>query len=88
MAKKDFKLRLTALKEIPSSKPTLDWDKVPSHLVDISKYYGGFAGRVGFNPFVYMNKIVVPLTKRYDKGERTQELYDAIMALEKKEPRI
>lgn len=36
----------------------------------------GWAGQFG------LNGVLVPLKKRFDKGERTRELYDAIMKVE------
>lgn len=39
------------------------------------------AGKPNYNPFLFFGLKVVPLTTRYAKGERTPELFNAMMAL-------
>lgn len=54
------------------------WNKAVEHLNTYIVEYAsiGWAGQFG------LNGILVPLKKRYDKGERTRELYDAMMEVE------
>ncbi len=53
-----------------------DWKKAIDYLnMLISEYVcNGWAG--GF----YLNAVLIPLKKRYDKGERTKDLYDFIIS--------
>lgn len=37
---------------------------------------------IGFSGVFGLSLTLMPLKKRYDSGERTQELYDAIMEIE------
>ena len=55
-----------------------EWDKAIAHLnMYIVEYASiGWAGQFG------LNGVLVPLKKRFDKGERTRELYDAMMNVE------
>ena len=54
-----------------------DWDKAEKHLYEMKRGYEeiGPVGRLGL-VFIY------PLVKRFESGERTQELYREIMELE------
>ena len=55
-----------------------DWTKAIRHLEMLIVEYAsiGWAGRFG------LDGVLVPLRKRYESGERTRELYDAIMETE------
>lgn len=55
-----------------------DWDKAESYLnKTIAEYAAiGMPGRFA------LQLTLIPLKKRYDDGERTQELYDEIMECE------
>lgn len=52
-----------------------EWDKVLKYLDMLIVEYAsiGWAGRFG------LDGVLVPLKKRYEKGERSRELYNAIM---------
>lgn len=52
----------------------MDWEKAKLYLEELAQAYGdiGQAGMFGLG-------IIASLKNRYDKGERTQELYDEIM---------
>lgn len=54
------------------------WQEAIKYLDEIIVMYAtiGWAGQFG------LNGVLVPLKKRYENGERTKELYDAIMACE------
>lgn len=54
------------------------WEEAKAYLdMMITAYQAiGFAGAFG------LALTLMPLKKRYDSGERTQELYDAIMEIE------
>lgn len=57
---------------------SLDWTAANDHLTDaIKKCLNG--GSVGIGK--YYNETVRPLWQRYERGERSAELYDAIMNL-------
>jgi hypothetical protein len=55
-----------------------EWDKAIKHLDDIIVMYAtiGWVGRFA------LDGVLTPLKKRYESGERTKELYDAIMECE------
>lgn len=52
----------------------MDWNKAEEHLKECEACYSEI-GRAG--QFVIQNYLL-PLRERFNKGERTQELYDAI----------
>lgn len=56
----------------------MDWEKAEKYLNDMIQAYTeiGLAGTFG------LTLTLKPLKARFDKGERTQELYDAIMDVE------
>ena len=56
----------------------MDWIKAEKYLKKITEIYSntGWSGHFALMLTIY------PLKKRFDNGERTQELYDEIMGLE------
>ena len=56
----------------------MDWEKAEKYLNDMIQAYTeiGWAGMFG------LTLTLKPLKARFDKGERTQELYDDIMDVE------
>ena len=56
----------------------LDWGKAEQWLHEIEGMYTEI-GSVGYLALIFT---IRPLRDRFIKGERTQELYDEIMALE------
>jgi hypothetical protein len=72
----------------PPTSVTLDWIKAESRITEIHEHLKSFEGKKGCNPFFYFNKFVKPLTDRYGKGERTEELYKQILSLKKETPTI
>jgi hypothetical protein len=47
-----------------------------------------YAGVKGMNPYKWNMEVVAPLEDRYVAGERSKELYDALMNLKIVEPRV
>ncbi len=56
----------------------LDWEKAEEHLKWVEEIYTGL-GSVGYFALVY---VIRPLRDRFNKGERSEDLYKAIMSLE------
>lgn len=48
-------------------------------------YINEYAGKSKMNPFFFIEKTLRPLRERLDNNEKSQELYNTIMALEVKE---
>lgn len=55
----------------------LDWDKAEAWLKEIEKMYT----EIGTSGYFALNLVIRPLRDRFNKGERTTELYDEIMEL-------
>jgi len=55
----------------------MNWEKAKNYLYEIKREYEniGFAGVFG------LSVTINPLVKRFEDGERTQELYDEITGL-------
>lgn len=58
----------------------LDWQGAEDYLKRTEKAYQDLVGMPGVNPFFALG-IVAEVRARFDKGERTQELYDRIWEL-------
>ena len=56
----------------------LDWDKAESWLKEIEQMYT----EIGSSGYLALNLTIRPLRDRFNKGERTIELYDEIMELQ------
>jgi len=56
----------------------LDWEKAEEHLKWVEEIYTGL-GSVGYFALVH---VIRPLRDRFNKGERSEDLYKAIMSLE------
>lgn len=61
----------------PTTEPQLDWPKAKAYLDQVQKNYEeiGPAGRFG------LAITIMPLQDRYERGERTEWLYNEIMEL-------
>lgn len=60
----------------------MDWDKAKEHFDTIRKDYQDLEGLPGVNTSLALRIVFDPLAKRYNAGERSQELYDAMMQVE------
>ncbi len=60
------------------NKKELDWKEAEKYLADIRQLYTS----IGVNGLPALTVIINPLLLRFEKGERTQKLYDLIMSLE------
>lgn len=56
----------------------MDWDKAEKWLKEIEQLYT----EIGTSGYFALNLIIRPLRDRFNKGERTKELYEEIMELE------
>lgn len=56
----------------------LDWEKAEKHLKWAEETYAGL-GSVGYFALVH---VIRPLRDRFNKGERSEDLYKAITSLE------
>ena len=53
----------------------LDWDKAEQHLKMCEQMYA----QIGSQGYFALNNIVRPLRDRFNRGERTVDLYEEIM---------
>lgn len=60
----------------------MDWRKPKKHFDIMRKYYQDLGGVKGINTTIALRMVFDPLAKRYNSGERTQKLYDEMMAVE------
>lgn len=56
----------------------MDWKSAEEHLGSIEKAYT----EIGSSGYAALNLFIRPLRDRFNKGERTQDLYNEIMKLE------
>ena len=59
----------------------LDWDAAEKHLTETIDEYAELIKMQNANPFLGLGMMKQLLT-RYQKGERTQELFDDMMSVE------
>lgn len=77
------------VKTLPSSEIVLDWDSARAHLAKVeAEVVEKFAGKDGCNPYVWIAEKVRPLKDKLATGVRTPELFNDIMSLVVKEPRV
>jgi hypothetical protein len=55
-----------------------DWEVAERHLSEIESAYT----KIGSAGYLALNMFIRPCRDRLNKGERTKELFDAIMALQ------
>lgn len=60
----------------------MDWQKAKEHFDEVWTQYQELEGTPGVNTTLALRLTFDPLAKRYNCGERTQELYDAMMNVE------
>lgn len=56
----------------------MDWDKAYKNLLEYIARYA----EIGRDGLMGLNIGLLPLYKRYQRGERTQELYDEMMEVQ------
>ena len=69
------------------TKP-LDFTKAEERLKQVIAHLKNFEGKPGHNPFIYYNHKVQPLADRYNKGERTPELFKLLTELPLEAPTL
>jgi len=62
-------------------RDSLDWQKAEDHLTTCLKAYKELVGQPNVNPFFALG-VLASIQQRFEKGERTVELYNEIMELE------
>ena len=60
----------------------LDWDIAKKHFDGVKKEYEELGGMPGVNISLALNLTFYPLAGRYNRGERTEELYNLMMSVE------
>lgn len=59
-----------------------DWSEAERYFNDVMKRYKDLEGRPGVNTTFALMATFAPLKARYESGERTPELYEAMMSVE------
>lgn len=60
----------------------LDWKAAKEHFDAVRRQYEALRGRPGVNTALALMLVFAPLAARYDSGERSRELWAAMMAVE------
>jgi len=60
----------------------LDWEKAKEHLDEITDRYKRLVGVPGVNTSLALTLVMYPLLRRFNSGERTQELYNEMLEVE------
>lgn len=63
-----------------------DEDTAIGKLNGVKAYYETFIGKTGHNPYIILKDTIQPLTNRFNKGERTESLFNAILSLKETPP--
>lgn len=64
------------------SDENLDWTAAKKHFDRVKKRYKALDSRAGVNVRIALQMTFAPLEKRYEEGERTKELHEAMMNVE------
>jgi hypothetical protein len=67
--------------EKKDSKPSMNWEAAELRIRKIEDFQKTFEGKSGFNPFLWLKDNVWQLKAKFEAGERTEELYNAIMSI-------
>jgi len=59
----------------------MDWDKAKEHFDYVRKQYQDLEGVVGVNTTLALRITFDPLAKRYNSGERSEELYNDMLSV-------
>ena len=60
----------------------MDWEAAKAHFDAARKVYEDLEGTPGVNTTLALRLTFDPLAKRYNGGERTQDLYDSMLDVE------
>lgn len=60
----------------------MNWEKAKRHFDTVRKQYQDLEGMPGVNTSFALRLTFDPLAKRYNAGERTEELYEEMMSVE------
>lgn len=60
----------------------MDWEIAKAHFDEARNVYQDLEGLPGVNTSLALRMVFDPLALRYNKGERSQELHDAMMGVE------
>lgn len=77
-ARRDAAIAELRAEEEEEKGDDLNWKHAAEHLQDTFDNYVS----IGLSGQPALHAVILPLKQRYDSGERSQDLYDAILALE------
>ena len=60
----------------------MDWDAAKKHFDEMRKRYQDLEGMPGVNTTLALRVTFDPLAKRFNSGERTEELYNEMNSVE------
>lgn len=60
----------------------MNWDHAKAHFDEVRQQYLDLEGVPGVNTTLALRLTFDPLAKRYNAGERTQALYDAMLGVQ------
>lgn len=60
----------------------MDWEKAKFHFDTVRQIYQDLEGRPGSNTSIALTVVFRPLALRYNRGERTEALYNEMMKVE------
>jgi hypothetical protein len=69
-------------------KDPFDFEVAYKWMQEVREYALTFAGKAGYNPFTWLRDNHSPILKRYNDGERSEELFNTMMNLKKVEPSV
>lgn len=61
---------------------SLDWKAAELHFDGVRKTYQALAGTSGVNTELALERVFKPLSERFDKGERSEKLFNEMMNVE------
>jgi hypothetical protein len=64
------------------NEENLNWEAAWQHFKDTREIYQSLAGTPGVNTEMALQIIFKPIAERYESGERTEGLYNALFAVE------
>lgn len=69
-----------------SVAPTFTWNQatIDAKLEAVRANLSQYDGKPGYNPHMYLHKVVKPLVERMEGGETSESLYNAILSLDER----